>query len=516
MTGLVKNIGDAKSGSLSSERLSSSPVKSRPVDTPAVNSNGRVANSRLAVSLQRHAETLLSDGMPDSAISLLATALMIDPGRIALVHKIGQCLDAIGCEKEASYCYRGSVPDIINEQYLNSSSLVKLIKPAVACESVKYLRAFDAEKIELKSPVRNTTARQYGQFNYQTTEARETFCTVANNGSVWFDGFNTIALDSKRHIIQEHTIGNEFSSYHAMKVTEAHRLNGTVCFLDGRSSKIYYHWILDILPKFGVMEKAGIRLEDIDYFLVSAKSTFQLDTLRALGVSEDQIVFESTSSLYQADKMIVPSLRNDLGERLHYAMGVGLGSWIPAFLQKKLGPVQSEHNADHSLSEPSESDKNVRVYISRSSRGSRNIANEAAIIEALQSRGFTTVEFERLTVVQQAELMSRAEIVVGVHGAGFTNLSYCKPGTRVIEIFGDYVVPCYWALCAVAGLEYAQFMAKSVSNSAGDSKDNSIADDNPGQRVAVLRDKEIEIDVEAFINYFDTTLGDILPAENAP
>ena len=99
----------------------------------------------------------MSEGMPDSAISLLATALMIDPGRIALVHKIGQCLDAIGCEKEASYCYRGSVPDIINDQYLNSSGLEKIIKPAVACNAVKYLRAFDAEEIELKSPVRNKT-----------------------------------------------------------------------------------------------------------------------------------------------------------------------------------------------------------------------------------------------------------------------------------------------------------------------------------------------------------------------
>ena len=472
--------------------------------------NLRMGKSKLAVSLQSYAETLLSDGMPESAISLLTAALMADPGRVSLIHKIGQCLEAVGNEKDAASCYRGSLPDCINERYFHSSDLAKLVKSANTCEKVEYLQAFAAEKMDLEAPIRNQTTNNYAQFNYQTTEARETFCTVATNGSVWFDGFNTLALDCDCHIIREQLKGNEFSSYHAMKLAEACHLDGTVCFLDGRSSKIYYHWILDILPKFGVLEKAGIQISDIDYFLVTATSTFQLDTLKAFGVREDQIIFDRATPLYQADKMIVPSLQNDLGERIYRAMGVGLGSWIPDFLRSNLGSKQSELSGSQLTSDARNSndpDKPLKVYISRSSRGSRNIANEPAMIEALQSRGFTTVEFERYSVVEQAELMSRAEVVVGVHGAGFTNLTFCKPGTRVVEIFGDYIVPCYWALSGVAGLRYAQFMAKSVVSSDS----TGLETVNPGQRVAVLRDMEIDIDVEAFIEFLDATLNDTLP-----
>jgi len=469
--------------------------------------NSRVAKSKLAESLQSFAEAMVLEGMPETAISLLASALMADPGRISLIHKIGQCLEATGSKKDASSCYRGSLPDSVNERYFNSSGLASILKTADTANGVEYLQAHRSEKKDLVPPARNRTDNQYAQFNYRTTEARETFCTVANNGSIWFDGFNTLALDCDGHIIQEQSKGNEYPCYHTMKVTEPRRLDGTVCFLDGRSSKIYYHWILDILPKFGVMKKAGIELSDIDYFLVTATSKFQLDTLREFGVREDQLIFDRTTYLYQADKMIVPCLRNDLGEKIYRAMGVGLGSWIPDFLRTNLGYIQSEQSDSESKTHTfsaNDSDIPVKVYISRSSRGSRNIASEPEMIKALQSRGFTTVEFERLTVVEQAELMSRAEVVVGVHGAGFTNLTFCKPGTRVIEIFGDYIVPCYWALSGVAELRYSQFMAKSVESTALDTI-------NPGQRVAALRDREIDIDVEAFIEFLDATLDDTLP-----
>jgi len=164
-----------------------------------------------------------------------------------------------------------------------------------------------------------------------------------------------------------------------------------------------------------------------------------------------------------------------------------MGSWIPHYLRQQFAPAESTAGTG------------ARVYISRSTRGSRNISNEAEIKELLKQRGFETVEFEHLSIPQQAELMSSAEVVVGVHGAGFTNLSFCASGTKVIEIFGDYIVPCYWALCAVAGLDYAQFMAESAPTEQAPS-------DNPGAKVTVLRDSEIYVDAQRFSTYLDTLL----------
>ncbi len=457
-------------------------------DTSVVDPVRQIKQS--AVLMQNRAESLMSDGFYESALTLLCAVLMIEPSRVSAIHKIGECLEASGAQDDAILCYRGALPDSITRKYLDSAHIADRIRPIADCMDVAYVHGFDEERISLNPPKRNKVAKNYGQFSYKETFARTAFCTVADEGSVWFDGVNTLALDKNSNIIKEQAKGNVFSSYHAIKTAKPRVLKGTACFLDGRSSGIYYHWMLDILPKIGVMKAAGIELEEIDHFIVMAKSKFQLETLRACGIREEQLVLAKDSTLYRASKMITPNLKNDQGEKVYHGLGVGLSSNVPRFLQEVFGSGQIILDKDKS--------RKIRVYISRSTRGSRNIANEPELVKVLEQRGFETVEFERLSVSGQAELMSRAEIVVGVHGAGFTNLSFCKPGTRVVEIFGDYVVPCYWALSAVAQLDYSQYMARSVVAAE--------AANNPGERVTQLRDMEIQINTEDFIEYLDETL----------
>jgi capsular polysaccharide biosynthesis protein len=62
---------------------------------------------------------------------------------------------------------------------------------------------------------------------------------------------------------------------------------------------------------------------------------------------------------------------------------------------------------------------------------------------------------ESMSVAQQASLLANAKIVVAPHGGGLTNLVFCQPGTKVIEIFSpNYVYPCYWLVSNLVGLEY--------------------------------------------------------------
>jgi len=56
---------------------------------------------------------------------------------------------------------------------------------------------------------------------------------------------------------------------------------------------------------------------------------------------------------------------------------------------------------------------------------------------------------------EQLRLFRNAEVVVGPHGAGFTNLIFSKPGTRVIEIFAKgHERRCYWSLSSELGHDY--------------------------------------------------------------
>ena len=60
-----------------------------------------------------------------------------------------------------------------------------------------------------------------------------------------------------------------------------------------------------------------------------------------------------------------------------------------------------------------------------------------------------------LSLADQITLFSEAEAVVGPHGAGFTNLIWCAPDTKVLEFFSPlYVNLCYWAISSLTRADY--------------------------------------------------------------
>jgi hypothetical protein len=72
-----------------------------------------------------------------------------------------------------------------------------------------------------------------------------------------------------------------------------------------------------------------------------------------------------------------------------------------------------------------------RIYIPR--RGIRRVANEAAVEHALRPYGFESILMENYPPAEQISMFRDAEMVVGPHGAGLSNIMFCAPGARVME-----------------------------------------------------------------------------------
>ena len=101
-----------------------------------------------------------------------------------------------------------------------------------------------------------------------------------------------------------------------------------------------------------------------------------------------------------------------------------------------------------------------KLYLSRSGR--RKVKNEAEVREVLKEFGFEILEDISRTVEEQIRLFAEAEVVVGPHGAGFTNLLWCQPGTKVMEFFyGGYTPPFFYYICQLLGLEYSSIVDDS-------------------------------------------------------
>ena len=73
------------------------------------------------------------------------------------------------------------------------------------------------------------------------------------------------------------------------------------------------------------------------------------------------------------------------------------------------------------------------------------------------SYGFTFVTFENYSFEEQIKIIDNCELLVGIHGAGFTNMVFMNKNTKIVDI-----TPYYYSLprteefkiiCEILGLK---------------------------------------------------------------
>jgi capsular polysaccharide biosynthesis protein len=95
-----------------------------------------------------------------------------------------------------------------------------------------------------------------------------------------------------------------------------------------------------------------------------------------------------------------------------------------------------------------------RFYIQRVG-ASRGAVNEAEITDFFRKKGWAIVDTQALTMAQQIQLFARAEALCTVHGAALTNLLWCQPGCRVLELFADnFLNGVYEGIARYVGVQH--------------------------------------------------------------
>ncbi len=100
------------------------------------------------------------------------------------------------------------------------------------------------------------------------------------------------------------------------------------------------------------------------------------------------------------------------------------------------------------------------LFVSRREARIRQMREEPEIEAMLAARGFKTFVPGRATLAQQISAFGAAKVIVCVHGVALTNLLFCQPGTRIIEIFpANFVKSTYLWLATRLGLDYHAVIA---------------------------------------------------------
>ncbi|QDT01562.1 glycosyltransferase family 61 protein [Adhaeretor mobilis] len=257
-------------------------------------------------------------------------------------------------------------------------------------------------------------------------------------------GFNfSLAGGSKftlsRRALRNHRFRREGDLTLRRSLPRIQHVSGRVATLNTVSSHNFYHWMVDILPRYATLHRAGFMA---DYYLVDCQSSFQRRVLGELGIAESQLIQPHCGLTLEADQLLVPSKPSPE-------------------CQRHLGRML----ADKLLAcEPASSAPCRRLFISRRQAATRRLANETEFDVFLNERGFETHCFENYDLAEQCRLISEADTIVATHGAGLANLQFAKPGTRVIEIVpeGRFNSNCYPTMSRTFGLDHQILFAKKA------------------------------------------------------
>ncbi|MDC0835584.1 glycosyltransferase 61 family protein [Geitlerinema sp. CS-897] len=233
-------------------------------------------------------------------------------------------------------------------------------------------------------------------------------------------------------------------------------VNGTVAVLCGLSANVYFHWMVDILPRLDILRRSGFPEGEIDWFYVnSIDKPFQQQTLELLGVPLQKVIESDRHPHLQATRLVVPSFPSHIGWATPQSID---------FLRSTFLPLAETTPPPLFSTQPSQPDNELpeRIYISRQQAKYRKIVNEAEIIECLAAYGFVPVALEHYSIVEQVRLFANAKAVIAPHGAGLTNLLFCQAGTVAVELFSpNYLRYYYWSICRYLQFDHYYIVGKS-------------------------------------------------------
>ena len=78
-----------------------------------------------------------------------------------------------------------------------------------------------------------------------------------------------------------------------------------------------------------------------------------------------------------------------------------------------------------------------RIYVSRAKASYRKVTNEAELVTLLDKYGFKTVNFEDHSIEERISFMKNVDVLMGIHGAGLTNMLFMDKGKLVIHLIHE-------------------------------------------------------------------------------
>ena len=216
----------------------------------------------------------------------------------------------------------------------------------------------------------------------------------------------------------------------------------------GGGNSNYWHWLYDVLPRLEICEKTK-KLNEIDYFILpSLEKKFQKETLNKLNINNKKMLSSKEFRHIKVNELLVTDHPYIFTNDSHKdAQNIPL--WIIKWLRKSFLRNLESLNKNYPK----------KIFIDREDPESdsskvRSLVNEKEIKIFLEEKNFSFVKLHELSFTDQINYFNNADCIMGLHGGGFANLSFCKKDTKVIEFRSDKSGPIIENLAKKNNLKY--------------------------------------------------------------
>ncbi len=192
----------------------------------------------------------------------------------------------------------------------------------------------------------------------------------------------------------------------------------------------YFHWMTDALPRLIVAEP-----------YISNHVVLLPETYRDYKFIEQSLSFFSIKPYYTSfrrvhcKELVLPS---------HTALS---GNYNKDILHK----LRAKFQSGKTLPQPSR-----KIYVSRQNAAKRMITNDQEVVKLLITCGFEIHFFEKYSFNEQVKLMQETKVLVGMHGAGLTNMLFMPENGAILELRNntDKNNNCYFSMASDLNHDY--------------------------------------------------------------
>ncbi|MBD2753302.1 glycosyltransferase family 61 protein [Spirosoma validum] len=196
---------------------------------------------------------------------------------------------------------------------------------------------------------------------------------------------------------------------------DSYEIDKAVFLITPEAEGNYYHWIVDLLPRLVLLSRNLENISNVKIILHKSTKSYEKETLEILDLPIENIIRLNSFSIATVKEMYIADYIN-----YNEKFPIWKKQLIDSFIER--------------LTYKEEYETYDKIYLVRGNQKTRRLIGEKKLIQKLRDLNFKIIDPQTLSLSRQIYILSKANTVIGVHGAALTNIIFCKEKTKIIEL----------------------------------------------------------------------------------